>query len=114
MANDELSERITLLEEEIERLAKRAEGCAKIITLAKVFVVLGGLVLVATLFRLIGFDQFTFIGSITAILGGIVAAGSNATTLRQTRLSIEAAERQRARLIDQLEFRPDRSGLSLH
>lgn len=104
MTNNTLSDRIALLETEIEDLAERAEGCVKIIQLAKIVVVLGALALLATLFKLIGFDQRVVIGSITAILGGIVAAGSNATTLNQARREMQAAERLRGRLIDQLEF----------
>lgn len=104
--NDDLSERIALLEADIERLAARAGGCVKIIQVAKIAIVLGGLALLATLAKLIEFDQVVFIGSITAVLGGIVAAGSNTTTLNQLRRDMSAAERLRTRLIDQLEFPP--------
>jgi hypothetical protein len=104
VTNDELSDRIALLEADIERLAGRADGCVKIILMAKIAIVLGGLALLITSLGLIGFNQLVFIGSITAILGGIVAAGSNGTTLNQTRRDIQTAEQLRARLIDQLEF----------
>jgi hypothetical protein len=104
MTNDELSDRISLLEAEIEHLARRAEGCRKIILIAKIAMILGGLALLATLFALIRFDQLVFVGSIAAILGGIVAAGSNAATLDQLRGDIHAAEQARNKLIDQLEF----------
>jgi len=103
--NDDLSERIALLEVDIERLAGVAEGCVKIIRIAKIAIMLGGLTLLLTLFGLIGFDQLVFVGSIAAILGGIVTAGSNSATLGQVRRDMRAAEQLRTELIDQIEFR---------
>ena len=65
---------------------------------------LGALTLLATVFGQIEFGRIIFSGSITAILGGIVAAGSNTSTLRQVRGDMRAAEQLRNKLIDQLEF----------
>ncbi len=104
MTNDNLSDRISLLEDEIEHLAKLAQGCRKIILLSKFAIVLGGLMLLATVFELIKFNQLVFLGSITTILGGIVAAGSNAATWGQVSREMHAAEQLRNKLIDQLEF----------
>lgn len=104
MTNDNLSDRISLIEAEIEHLAKLAEGCRKIILLSKLAIVLGGLMLLATVFGLIKFNQLVFLGSITTILGGTVVAGSNAATWGQIRRDMRAAEQSRNKLIDQLEF----------
>ena len=97
MTNDELSDQISLLEAEIKHLARLAEGCLKIILISKIGIM-------ATVFGLIRFDQLVFVGSITAILGGIVAAGSNTATLGQFRGDMRAAEQLRNKLIDELEF----------
>ena len=104
MTNDDVSDRISLLEAKIDRLVRLAEGCRKIILISKIAIILGALTLLAMVFGQVKFDQLVFVGSITAILGGIVAAGSNTATLRQVREEMRAAERLRNKLIDQLEF----------
>jgi hypothetical protein len=62
------------------------------------------LMLAATIFGLIQFDQLIMVGSIAAFLGGIVVAGSNIATLRQATADMRAAEALRSELIGQLEF----------
>ena len=104
MTNDDLSDQISLFDAEIDHLVRLAEGCRKIILISKIAIVLGALALLATMLGQIKFDQLVFVGSITAILGGIVAAGSNTSTLRQVRGDMRAAEQLRNKLIDQLEF----------
>jgi hypothetical protein len=103
-AGGDLTGRISRAEAEIERLARVAEGCRKIILVARVAIALGGVMLLATATGVIRLDQLIAIGSIAAVLGGIVALGSNTTTLRQATAGLHAAEALRADLIGQLEF----------
>ncbi len=104
MPNEDVRERIYRLEAEIEHFAKVAEGCRKIILVSKIVFALGALTLLVTLVGLLRFDQLALMGSIAAILGGIVGVGSNTTTLNQARERIRDAERLRTELIDQLDL----------
>ena len=87
---------IPRLEAEIERLGAVAESCRKVILAAKVAIALGALVVVVTLAGLINVDQIVAFAGVAAILGGIVAAGSNARTLSEATANMRAAEARRA------------------
>ena len=95
---------IRRLEAEIERLARIAESCRKVILAAKVAMVLGALVVLVTIVGLFRVDQLVTLGAIAAILGGIAAAGSNSRTLQEATDKIRAAEARRAELIGALPF----------
>ena len=106
--DDEIEEdpavQIARLEAEIDRLARVAESCRKVILAAKVALVLGALVLLVTIAGIIRVNQLVVLAAIAAILGGIAAAGSNSRTLREATANIRAAEGRRAELIGALPF----------
>jgi hypothetical protein len=95
---------IARLEAEIERLARVADSCRKVILAAKVAIALAVIVLVVTIAGVVRVDQLVPLAAIAAILGGITAAGSNSRTLREASANIRAAEARRAELIGALPF----------
>jgi hypothetical protein len=87
----------------IERLDEVVVSCRND-SRREVAIAPGALVLIATIAGVIRVDQLVTLGAIAAVLGGIVAAGSNTTTLRQATSAMRAAEARRAELIDGLAF----------
>ena len=57
------------------------------------------------LLGLVASSPVAALGSITAILGGIVSLGSNVSTLQQTTAAIGAAEQLRSELIGNIDLR---------
>ena len=106
MADSNTAEQISLLEAEIERLAEIAERCRKIIVAARIAIAAGALWALATALGMIVFNQIAVICSITAVIGGIVAYGSNKTTLQQTLAAMKAADARRSGLIDMIDLKP--------
>ena len=103
--DDDPSDEIALLEERLERLAEVSERCRKIILVSKATVAGGGVLLLVMVLGLFGSSQTAALGSIAAVLGGIVSLGSNVSTLRQTTDAIGAAEALRSDLIGRIDLR---------
>jgi hypothetical protein len=103
-SEEDPSAQIARLETQIERLGEVAESCRKVILAAKVAIALGALVLLVTLAGLFNVDQIVAFAGVAAILGGIVAAGSNSRTLNEATANMRAAEARRAQLIGALPF----------
>jgi hypothetical protein len=102
---DNPSDEISRLEARLDELAVVAERCRKIIALSKAAIGGGVAMLLVMMLGLFGSSQVAAIGSIAAVLGGIVSLGSNVSTLQQTMAAISAAEALRADLIGGIDLR---------
>jgi hypothetical protein len=95
---------IVRLEAQIDELADRIESCRKFILAGWVAIVTGGLVLLAMLLGLIESGPSVLGLAGAAVLGGIVAAGSNRSTAKEATMELNATEAKRAELISQLDL----------
>jgi hypothetical protein len=105
MAENNPIDEIALIEARIEELAGVAERCRKIILVSKAAIAIGIALLLVMMLGLFASNQVVAIGSIAAVLGGIVSLGSNVGTLRQTTAAMSAAEALRSELIDRIDLR---------
>ena len=83
----------------------RAERCRKIIMLAKLGALAGGLVLIALVLGLVRSSPVLVVASLTAVIGGIALAGSSQSSLHALCTSIAERERLRTEIIDYLKLR---------
>ena len=97
-------EAIVRLEAHIEQLVARIENCRKFILAARIAAAGGGIGLAAMVFGAIRLDLEVMMAAMAALLGGIVAWGSNAGTAREASDEMAAAEAERAALIGQLDL----------
>jgi small neutral amino acid transporter SnatA (MarC family) len=105
MEDRDLQHEISEQEERLEELTQSLERCRKIILVSKVSMILGGMLILATLLGLLSFDPLALIVATTAIIGGIVLFGSTTTTTKQTSAAMKDTEALRAQLISRLELR---------
>lgn len=103
--DDDTTDEISRIEARLERLAEVSERCRKFILVSKAAIAGGGALLLVVVLGLLGPNQAAAIGSIAAVLGGIVSLGSNVSTLRQTMDAISAAEALRSDLIGRIDLR---------
>jgi len=96
---------IVRLEAQIDELAARIESCRKFILAGRTAVMGGGVGLIAMLAGAIRFDPSVMTLAIAAVLGGIVAAGSNRSTANEARRELSVAETKRKSLIEQIDLR---------
>jgi hypothetical protein len=105
MDEDDPSDEISRIEAQLDELAEVAERCRKITLVSKSVIALGAGLMLVTMLGLLGSSQVAALGSIAAVLGGIVSLGSNASTLRQTMAAISEAEALRSDLIGRIDLR---------
>ena len=105
MDEDDPIDEISRIEARLDELAEVSERCRKIILVSKAAIAGGFALLLVTMLGLFGPNQVAAIGSIAVVLGGIVALGSNVSTLRQTMAAISAAEVLRSDLISRIDLR---------
>jgi len=103
MVDGDLRDQIAQLEAETEELADTIEWCRKAMLVAKVVIGAGAIWLLAYFVGVVGFVPAAMVGAIAAIIGGVVAYGSNASTSKEAAEAMKDAERLRSELIDRLD-----------
>src|ERR1700710_926794 len=100
------ADEISRMEAQLEELVEVPDRCRKFILVSKAAIAGGGALLLVMVLGLFGSSsQTAAIGSISAVLGGIVSLGSNVSTLRQTMADMSAAEALRSDLIGRIDLR---------
>jgi hypothetical protein len=110
MNEDDHHSEIVRLEERIDELEATIESCRKFILAGRIAIASGSVVLIVMLLGRILFNLSLMGLAAAAVLGGIVAVGSNRSTANEASGELSALEAKRAMLIGQLDLRivPDR------
>jgi hypothetical protein len=101
---EDLRGEIATLEQRIEALSESLERCRKVALAAKAAIAAGAVLMALLLFGLVWADALWLMVAAILLLGGIVLAGSNASTARETAAAIADAERLRAELIGEINL----------
>src|SRR5215470_6926994 len=102
MSDQAARDHIAQLETRIDELAEAIERCRKVDLAAKIAIAIGGGWLLGLMLGIVGAGVMSLIAAMTAVIGGIVLFGSNASTSRQMSAAIVDAEARRADLIGAL------------
>lgn len=105
MDDGDVRDQIARLEARIETLGEAIERCRKISIGSKIAIAGGAIWFALALFLILPFDATPLVAALTAVLGGVVLLGSNATTWEQTDADLHAAEQARRELIGGIELR---------
>jgi hypothetical protein len=93
------------LERLIETLTEQLAWCAKISVAAKAAIAFGALWFALAVTGILPLDVTAFVGTVAAVLGGVVLLGSNATTWEQTEAALQETEAARRALIGRMNLR---------
>lgn len=104
MNGDDCRNEIVRLEARIDEVEAVIESCRKFILAGRVALAGGGVVLIAMLVGGIRFDPSVMGIAGAAVLGGIVAVGSNHSTAKEASRELTALEANRTALIGQLDL----------
>jgi uncharacterized protein involved in response to NO len=96
---------IARIEERIEALRDSVVRCRKVSLAARLMIGAGAVWLALTVLALVPLLPAVSLAAIAGVIGGVVLAGSNATTLGQTEAQLQASEAMRAQWIDRREMR---------
>ncbi|MCP8940577.1 hypothetical protein NK718_18790 [Alsobacter sp. SYSU M60028] len=105
MSEGDIHDRVVMLEERLEALARAAAACRKMMTGARLAIAVSGLWLVAMAVGLLRDDPVWLVAAIAGLLGGVVFLGSNRSTLAQVEAEIAEVEEERAGLIEGARLR---------
>ena len=105
---------IARLEEQIEQLEAKIDGCAKFAAASRFAMVLGGGLILGLVFGIIPFDPLAMTAGMAAGLGGVVTLGSNKSTAKEATDQLAEAEAQRAALIGRIDLRVIENPRTLH
>ena len=105
---------IARLEERIEQLEAKLEGCAKFAAAARFAIVFGAALLLALILGALPFDPLAMTGAMAAGLGGIVVLGSNKSTAQEASAQLAEAEAARTALIGSIDLRVVDDAPTLH
>ena len=100
----DLHDEVARLEERIEELASKIEGCRKLILASQIAVAGSTLVLAAMLFSAIRFDPAIMAAAVAASLGGIAVWGSNSSTAKEAAKELASADSDRSALIEKMDL----------
>jgi hypothetical protein len=93
------------LERLIETLTEQLAWCAKISVAAKAAIAFGALWFALAVTGILPLDVTAFVGTVAAVLGGVVLLGSTATTWEQTEAALQETEAARRALIGRMNLR---------
>jgi hypothetical protein len=105
MDGDDIHDDIARIEARIEELGEAIERCRKLALAAKIAIGVGVVWIALTLTLIIPYVPYLTVAALAAVIGGVVLAGSNSTTWKQTEAALAASEAIRADLIEHLQLR---------